>query len=73
MLYIVALLIPPLAVALTGRIFVAIILFVIWLPAILFSGGLTHPLFILLAWVIIYQRGEDRRVDRLLRGGRRDN
>ena len=32
---------------------------------ILFSGGLTHPMFILLAWILIYQTGEERRARRL--------
>ncbi len=31
----------------------------------LLSGGLTHPMFILLAWILIYQSGEERRTRRL--------
>ncbi|MCI5110912.1 MAG: hypothetical protein MRY75_10205 [Marivita sp.] len=67
--YVLALFLPPLSILLTGRIFTAIIVFLIWIPAIIFSGGLTHPMFILLAWVLIYQSAEDRRARRY---GRRD-
>ena len=42
----------------------AIVTFVIWIPALLLSGGLTHPMFILLAWILIYQSGEERRARR---------
>ena len=62
--YVLALFLPPLSILLTGRIFTSIIVFVIWIPAILFSGGLTHPMFILLAWILIYQSGEERRARR---------
>ena len=67
--YVLALFLPPLSILLTGRIFTAIIVLLIWIPAIIFSGGLTHPMFILLAWVLIYQSAEDRRARRY---GRRD-
>lgn len=60
--YVLALLLPPLSILLTGRIFVAIIVFLIWVPAIIFSGGLGHPIFILLAWVLIYQSHADGRL-----------
>ncbi|WP_108483121.1 hypothetical protein [Oceaniglobus ichthyenteri] len=59
--YVLALFLPPLSILLTGRIFVSIIVFLIWVPAILISGGLGHPIFILLAWLLIYQAREDRR------------
>jgi len=59
--YILAILLPPLAILLTGRPILAIIVFLIWIPAILFSGGLTHPMFILLAWALIFHAREDRR------------
>lgn len=59
--YILALLLPPLAILLTGRPIIAIIVFVLWIPALIFSGGLTHPMFILLAWILIFQAREDRR------------
>lgn len=62
--YVLALFLPPLSILLTGRVFVAIAVFVIWVPAILFSGGLTHPMFILLAWILIYQANADRRAQR---------
>ena len=59
--YVLALFLPPLSILLTGRIFTSIITFLIWVPAILFSGGLTHPMFIILAWILIYQSHADRR------------
>ena len=58
--YVLALLLPPLSILLAGRPILALIVFVIWVPAIIFSGGLTHPMFILLAWIIIYERRRDR-------------
>ena len=61
--YVLALLLPPLSIIITGRPIVGVIVFFIWVPAILFSGGLTHPMFILLAWFLIFQgatrRGHD--------------
>ncbi len=59
--YILAILLPPLSILLTGRPFLAILVFLIWIPALVFSGGLTHPMFILLAWLLIFQSRESRR------------
>lgn len=59
--YVLALFLPPLSILLAGRPIVAIVTFLIWVPAVIFSGGLTHPMFILLAWILIYQSREDRR------------
>ena len=59
--YVLALLLPPLSILFTGRPILSIIVFLIWLPAILISGGLGHPIFILLAWILIYQSHADRR------------
>jgi hypothetical protein len=59
--YVLALFLPPLSILFAGRPIVAIVTFLIWIPAIIFSGGLTHPMFILLAWILIYQSGEERR------------
>ncbi|MXQ09185.1 hypothetical protein GQ651_15160 [Alphaproteobacteria bacterium GH1-50] len=59
--YVLALLLPPLSILFAGRPILAVIIFLIWVPAIIFSGGLTHPMFILLAWFIIFQAREDRR------------
>ncbi|RBI84347.1 hypothetical protein DRV85_12990 [Rhodosalinus halophilus] len=59
--YVLALLLPPLSILIAGRPIVALIVFIVWVPAIIFSGGLTHPMFILLAWILIYQSGEERR------------
>ncbi len=61
--YILAILLPPVSILLTGRPILAIIVFLIWIPALIFSGGLTHPMFILLAWLIIFQSRE-RRIER---------
>ncbi len=59
--YVLALFLPPLSILLLGRVFLAIIVFFIWIPALIFSGGLTHPMFIVLAWILIFQNHEDRR------------
>ena len=59
--YVLALFLPPLSILIAGRPIVAIVTFVIWIPALFLSGGLTHPMFILLAWILIYQSGEERR------------
>ncbi len=56
--YILAILLPPLSILLTGRPILAIVVFLIWVPALVFSGGLTHPMFILLAWLLIFQSRE---------------
>jgi hypothetical protein len=65
--YLLALLLPPVSILLTGRPILAIFVFIIWVPAIIFSGGLTHPMFILLAWILIFQSRQDRRDARVLR------
>ena len=52
--YLLAILLPPLSILLAGRPFLGILVFPIWVLALLFSGGLTHPMFILLAWLIIF-------------------
>lgn len=59
--YIIAIFLPPLSILLTGRPFVAILAFLIWIPALLFSGGLSHPMFVLLAWFLIHQTAVRRR------------
>ena len=57
--YLLALLLPPLSILLAGRPIVAIVTFLIWIPAIILSGGLTHPMFIVLAWIVIFERKRD--------------
>jgi hypothetical protein len=69
--YVLALFLPPLSILFAGRPIVALVVFLIWVPSVLFSGGLGHPVFILLAWILIYQRGEERRA-RELADRRRD-
>lgn len=59
--YIVALLLPPISIMAAGRPFLGVFVFLIWIPALFFSGGLTHPMFILLAWFIIFHAREDKR------------
>ena len=59
--YVLALLLPPLSIILAGRPILGVVIFFIWLPAIFLSGGLTHPMFILLAWFIIFAGRERRR------------
>lgn len=58
--YILAILLPPLSILLAGRPILGIVTFVIWIPALLLSGGLTHPMFILLAWFVIFERRNRR-------------
>jgi hypothetical protein len=58
--YVLALLLPPLSILLAGRPFVAVVVFLFWVPAIIFSGGLGHPIFVILAWIIIYERKQGR-------------
>jgi hypothetical protein len=58
--YLLALLLPPLSILIAGRPIVAVITFLIWVPAIIISGGLGHPAFIILAWIIIFERNRDR-------------
>lgn len=68
--YVLALFLPPLSILLNGRVILSILVFLIWVPAIVFSGGLTHPMFIALAWLLIYQSGEEDRTRRIERGDR---
>ncbi|MEQ8368718.1 MAG: hypothetical protein RIB61_18620 [Roseicyclus sp.] len=62
--YVLALFLPPLSILLTGRPFLALLILLIWVPAVVFSGGLTHPMFVLLAWILIHDRRADRRARR---------
>ncbi len=54
--YVLALLLPPLSILLAGRPILGVVVFLFWVPAIIFSGGLGHPIFVILAWIIIYER-----------------
>ncbi|MEM6634459.1 MAG: hypothetical protein AAF667_01085 [Pseudomonadota bacterium] len=65
--YMIAIFLPPFAIFFTGRVILSVIVFLIWVPAIFLSGGLTHPMFILLAWLIIFTAREDRRERRYRR------
>jgi hypothetical protein len=56
--YLLALILPPLSILLTGRPVLGILVLPVWLLALVFSGGLTHPMFILLAWLLIFQSRE---------------
>jgi hypothetical protein len=56
--YLLALLLPPLSIVLTGRVILGILVLPIWILAVIFSGGLTHPMFVLLAWLLIFQSRE---------------
>ncbi|NBC97061.1 MAG: hypothetical protein GVY27_11985 [Deinococcus-Thermus bacterium] len=71
--YVLALLLPPVSILLTGRLLLAVVVLLIWVPSILISGGLGHPMFVLLAWIIIYQSGEERRHRETMRTGRGDD
>lgn len=59
--YILAIVLPPLSIFLAGRVILGILIAPIWLLAIIFSGGLTHPMFVLLAWFIIFERRQAAR------------
>ena len=61
--YILAILLPPRSIAIAGRPFVAFITLLVWIPAILLSGGLTHPMFVILAWFLIHQSRTARLMD----------
>ena len=58
--YVFAILLPPLSIVFAGRPILGVVVFFIWVPALIFSGGLTHPMFILLAWFIIFQAATAR-------------
>ena len=58
--YLLALLLPPLSILLAGRPILGIVAFLFWVPAIIFSGGLGHPVFVILALIIIFERRRDR-------------
>lgn len=58
--YLLAILLPPLSIFLAGRVILGILIAPVWLLAIIFSGGLTHPMFVLLAWFVIFERRERR-------------
>lgn len=58
--YLLAILLPPLSIFLAGRVILGIIIAPIWILALIFSGGLTHPMFVLLAWFVIFERREKR-------------
>jgi hypothetical protein len=53
--YLLAILVPPLSMIFAGWVISGIVTFVIWPFALIFSGGLTHPMFILLAWFCIFE------------------
>lgn len=59
--YVLALFLPPLSILFAGRPIVAIVTLLIWIPAAILSGGLTHPMFIILAWILIYQGQAEKR------------
>ncbi|WP_224815977.1 hypothetical protein [Hasllibacter sp. MH4015] len=54
--YLLAILLPPLSIFLAGRLILGILIAPVWILALFFSGGLTHPMFVLLAWFIIFER-----------------
>ncbi len=58
--YLLALLLPPLSIMIAGRFWLGLLVAPIWVLALIFSGGLTHPMFILLAWLIIHQSNVSR-------------
>ena len=61
---VLALFLPPLSILIAGRPVVALVVVLIWVPAILVSGGLTHPMVLVLAWLLVFEAGEERRARR---------
>lgn len=53
--YLLAILLPPLSIFLAGRPIMGILSFLFWVPAVIFSGGLGHPFFVVLAWIVIFE------------------
>lgn len=68
MLYLVAFLIPPLGVIFAGKVFTGLILGVLWFVAVVYTFGLAHIVFIVLAWVIIASAKGDKRHKEILKG-----
>jgi hypothetical protein len=64
--YLLALLLPPLSIVFAGRPILGIVVFFIWVPAVLISGGFGHPVFVILAWILIFE-GRNRATTRHFR------
>lgn len=67
MLYLVSLFIPPLGVLFAGRPFVALLLAAAWVASLLLTFGLSHIVFVVLAWVIIASAKGDKRHRELIK------
>jgi len=65
--YILAVFIPPLSVLLTGKIFSAVIIAVLWVASVAVTMGLSHPVFVILAWIIIARARGDKRHNQLIK------
>lgn len=65
MRYLLSVLIPPLGVLLTGRLFAAAFMLAAWVFICLFVWPV-HVVFVIVAWIIIAQAKADRRQKRLL-------
>ena len=58
--YLLALLLPPLSIFLAGRPILGIVTFVVWVVALIVTLFAAHPVFVILAWIIIFERNRDR-------------
>lgn len=61
MLYLIAVIIPPLATLFAGKVITSIILGALWAPFTFITIGATHPAFVIIAWIIIASAKGDRR------------
>lgn len=67
MLYLVALILPPLAVLLAGKVITALLMLALWLVSLVLTFGVSHIIFVVLAWIIVASAKGDRRHNDMLR------
>ena len=66
MRYLLSALIPPLGVLLSGRVFFAAFMFVVWVAAVVAVNPYSHAVFVLVAWLVIAQANGDRRLKKAI-------
>lgn len=65
--YVFAIFLPPLSVLFAGKPLTAILVGLIWLASVALTLGLSHPIFVILAWIIIARARGDKRHRELLK------
>lgn len=65
--YVIAIFLPPLSILFAGKPISAILVALIWVVSVALTMGLSHPIFVILAWVIIARARSDKRHKELLR------